>query len=314
MRGNYRCLIVDEMHDSVISLLKEIDVTPVYRPDVSRQEIIELIADYEVLFIRSKTRVDKELLKNAPNLKVVGRAGAGIDNLDKAYLESRSITIINAPEGNKDAVGEQTIAMLLSLLHNVVKSHNEVISKKWDREGNRGVELSGKTVGIIGYGNMGKAVAQRLHSFGCSVLAHDKYKEQYEDKYCKAVGLKQIYNQADIVSIHVPLTDETRDWIADDFFNKFQKPFYFLNLSRGEIVVLSSLIKALKQGTILGAALDVLENEKLNSLGAKQKEEFEFLSKSNKVILTPHIAGWSFESYFKINQVLIDKLGQVINN
>ncbi len=314
MSENYRCLIADEMHESIVSLLEDINVIPVYKPDISRKEIIEQIADYEVLFIRSKTRVDDELLQNAHKLRVVGRAGAGTDNIDETCLAGRNIQVINAPEGNKDAVGEQTIGILLSLLHNVVKAHIEVISKKWDREGNRGVELFGKTVGIIGYGNMGRAVAQRLYSFGCTVLAYDKYQDEYEDKYCKAVGLDEIHRMVDVVSLHIPLTDENKDLIADDFFNKFQKPIYFLNLSRGEVVVLRSLIVAMEKGIVLGAGLDVLENERLEVLNTRQKDEFDFLSKSNKVILTPHIGGWSFESYFKINQVLVNKLKHIIHN
>lgn len=313
MSSNYHCLIVDEMHDSVVSLLKEIDVAPVYRPDVSRQEIIELIADYEVLFIRSKTRVDKELLKNAQHLKVVGRAGAGIDNLDEAYLSSKNIAIINAPEGNRDAVGEQTIGMLLSLMHNIHKSHLEVTSKTWDREGNRGVELSGKTVGIIGYGNMGQMVAQRLKSFGCNVLAYDKYRSDYEDEYCTSASLNEIHASADVLSLHVPLTDETRGWIDDDFFEAFQKPVYFLNLARGGIVSLHAVKSALEKGKLIGAALDVLENEKLETLNFEQEKVFKYLSEATNVILTPHIGGWSRESHVKINQVLVNKLNRLIN-
>jgi D-3-phosphoglycerate dehydrogenase len=313
MSKNLKCLIVDEMHESVVGLLKEINVIPVYKPDISREEIIEQIVDFEILFIRSKTKVDRSLLAKASKLKIVGRAGAGIDNLDEVYLADKGIQIINAPEGNKDAVGEQTIAMLLSLMHNVVKSHLEVTRGKWDREGNRGVELSGKIVGIIGYGNMGKAVAQRLSSFGCTVLAYDKYLIDYQDQYCQAVSLQTIFNSADILSLHVPLIDETYGWVDDDFFNKFKKPIYFLNLSRGEIVVLPSLVNAIKCNEVKAAALDVLQNEKLNTLNKEQQECFDFLSSSSNVILTPHIGGWSHESYFKINQVLINKLYQLIN-
>ena len=314
MPHSCRCLIVDEMHDSVVSLLNKIDVIPVYKPSITRQEIINQLNDFDVLFIRSKTEVDRDLLQNAHKLKAVGRAGAGIDNLDVAYLAERKIQIINAPEGNKDAVAEQTIGMLLSLMHNINKSHQEIRGKIWDREGNRGSELFGKTVGIIGYGNMGRAVAKRLNAFGCTILAYDKYKEEYQDEYCTASMLDDIKEQADVLSLHVPLTDETKGWVNDDFFNGFQKPFYFLNLARGEIVSLMALKNAIISGKVLGAALDVLENERLDTLDDREEKLFKYLSNASNVILTPHIGGWSHESYIKINQVLVEKLKQVMNS
>jgi D-3-phosphoglycerate dehydrogenase len=304
----YSCLIADEMHESVLDLLRDIGVRPVYKPGITRAQIIEEIASYDILFIRSKTRVDRALLENAPKLRVVGRAGAGIDNLDEAYIAERGIEIINAPEGNRDAVAEQTVGMLLSLFHNIVKAHLEVIAKKWDREGNRGVELAGKTVGIIGYGNMGSALAERLSAFGCTVLAYDKYRDNYADRYCKAVELDEIYKSADVLSMHVPLTDETRAWVDEEFFGNFHKQIYFLNLARGEVVSLKALKSALKEKKVLGAALDVLENEKLKTLDNEQSEIFDYLCHADNVIMTPHIGGWSQESYFKINKVLIQKL------
>jgi len=314
MSNNYKCLIADDMHESVIFLLKDIGVTATYLPQITRQEIIDQLSEYEVLFIRSKTHVDEDLLQNAHKLKIVGRAGAGIDNLDETYLSSKNIAVINAPEGNRDAVGEQTIGMLLSLMHNIHKSHLEVISKTWDRAGNRGIELAGKTVGIIGYGNMGKAFAKRLSGFGCTVLAYDKYRKEFEDEFCTAASLSEIHTSADILSLHVPLTDETRGWIDDDFFSAFKKSIYFLNLARGEIASLNAVKNALEQGKLLGAALDVLENEKLDTLNLEQEKVFEYLSKAANVILTPHIGGWSHESYIKINEVLVNKLNQIINS
>lgn len=312
MPDNYSCLIADEMHDSVLSLLKDIGVTPIYKPTITRLEIKSEIELHDVLFIRSKTKVDQELLQHAQKLRVVGRAGAGIDNLDEAYLKQQGIEIINAPEGNRDAVAEQTVGMLLSLFHNIVKAHLEVIAKKWDREGNRGVELAGKTLGIIGYGNMGSALAKRLSAFGCTVLAYDKYRDNYADQYCNAVSLEEIYKSADILSMHVPLTDETRGWVNDEFVNNFQKPIYFLNLARGEVVSLKALKRGLEEKKILGAALDVLENEKLATLDNEQSKIFDYLCQSSNVIMTPHIGGWSQESYFKINKVLVQKLEFVL--
>jgi len=304
----YRCLIVDKMHESIIPMLKELNVQVDYCPELTRKEIIDRILDYDILFIRSKTQVDEELLTKADKLKIVGRAGAGIDNLDEVYLSNKGISIINASEGNRDAVGEHTIGMLLALLNNVVKAHTQVALKKWDREGNRGVELSEKTVGIIGYGNMGRAFAQRLSGFGCRVLAFDKYLVDYSDEYITEVSLNEIYEQADIVSLHIPLTSETKGWIDDDFISKFSKPFFFLNLARGEVAKLSSIRRAIASGAMRGAALDVLENEKLDELTTGQQEDFTYLTSQPNVILTPHIGGWSFESYKKINKVLTSKL------
>jgi D-3-phosphoglycerate dehydrogenase len=301
-------LIVDEVHDSLLPLLVEIGITGHYCPEITRQEIINRIIDYDGLVIRSKTLVDQELLANANNLKYVCRAGAGIDNLDEKYIEKRGIKIINAPEGNRNAVAEHCMGLLFSLLNNIVTSDRQVRSGKWDREGNRGHEITNKTVGIIGFGNMGKAFANKLKNFNCKIIAYDKYKKGYGTDIINEVTLDQLYNEADVVSLHIPLTEVSNKFVNETFFKSFEKPIWIINTSRGGILDIKSLINNLENGKVNAAALDVLENEKFDTFTESQKKDFEYLSKSDKVILTPHIAGWSFESYELINKVLVNKL------
>lgn len=304
----HSCLIVDKMHESIIPMLQELGFQIDYRPDISRKELLENIHVYTGLIVRSKTAINEEVIGKASKLKFVARAGAGIDQLDVALLEERNIAIINAPEGNRDALGEHAIGMLLALLNNIHTADRQVRNGIWDREGNRGVELKHKTVGLIGFGNMGRAFARRLACFDCEILAYDKYLQNFQTETVKEVTLKDIFKRADVLSLHTPLTEETRGMFNDDFVNKFEKPFYFLNTARGEIALFSSIYTGLENGKIVGAALDVLENEKINRLTGEQKQYFEAITKSDKVILTPHVAGWSFESYERINRVLVEKI------
>lgn len=305
---NKKCLIIDEMHESIIPLLEEAGMEPDYQPLIHRQELLKIIPEYGGLIVRSKTAIDKEVVTAGKNLQFVARAGAGIDKLDVEELERRNVVVINAPEGNRDALGEHAVGMLLSLLNKIHTANLEVKRGVWDREGNRGLELMAKTVAIIGYGHMGKAFAQRLSSFGCKVVAYDKYKTGYSDQYAKEVTLDQVFVQADIVSFHVPLTEETRNFVNEKFLNNFKKEIYLINTARGEIISLKVLIDAMKSGKVKGAALDVLENEKIGQLTPEQIQNFKFLVQSENVLLTPHIAGWSHESYLKINQVLVEKI------
>lgn len=309
-----KCLIVDFMHEKTTGFFDQIGLASDYKPEASRQEILNIIGEYEGLVIRSKTIVDKELIDAGAKLKFVARAGAGIDNLDVVSLEARDITIINAPEGNRNALAEHCVGLLMSLLHNIVKADKEVRQSEWDREGNRGVELAGKTVGLLGYGNMGRAFAQKLQPFGCKVIAFDKYKKRYQDSFCKEVSLDEIFNESDIFSIHVPLTKETNQLVDAHFINSFKKPIYLLNSARGEVLNLKDSCDAMEAGKIIGMALDVLENEKIKTFSASQKQTFEYLINSDKVILTPHVAGWSNESYEKISKVLADKIHAFISN
>ena len=303
-----KCLIIDPMHPSLFSMLQDIGWESDYQPEITREAIKSSHVGYQGLIVRSKTPIDRDLLGNDPTLKFVGRAGAGLDNLDLPYLSEKGIHVIHASEGNRDAVGEHAIGLLLGLIRNIVKADQEVKKMVWAREANRGEEIMGKTVGIIGYGNTGRAFSRRLSSFGCNVLAYDKYKSNFSDGFCKQVNMETIFNEAEILSLHIPLTDETRMLVDMDYLKKFKRPIILINTARGEIVSLTALYKALIEGSLRGAALDVLENEKLDRLTASQKEAFNSLREKSNVIFTPHIAGWTFESHVKINVALVQKI------
>jgi D-3-phosphoglycerate dehydrogenase / 2-oxoglutarate reductase len=307
-----RILITDDMHASIIPMLEEIGFTPDYHPDIKRPEILSIIANYEGLLIRSKTKIDAEFLAHCTNLKFIGRAGAGLDLIDIEEVTKRNIQVFAANEGNRDAVAEQTMGMILCLFNKINIADNQVRNKIWLREENRGVELSGKTLGIIGYGYMGKALAQRLLGFDVRVLAHDKYNPVPEDEFfATPATMEQIYEEADIVSLHVPLTEETRLMVNEDFINHFKTDFYLINTSRGEIASVKAILDGLDSGKIKGACLDVLENEKMDKLNTEQEELYTQLFQKQNVILTPHIAGWTHESYQKINQVLVEKIREL---
>lgn len=307
-----KVLIIDDMHESITSLLTGIGLESDYKPDISKEELLSIIGNYEGILVRSKVFFGKDIIEKAAKLRFIGRAGAGLDNLDVEELSRRNIKLLNAPEGNRDAVGEQAIGMLLCLMNNVLRADREVRQQTWDREGNRGYELMGKTVGIIGYGYMGKAFARRLASFGCRVLAYDKYKKEYGDEFAKAATMEELQKEADILSLHIPLTSETKFMVSEEYLNAFKKPFWFINTARGEIVKIVEIAKAIQSGKIRGAALDVLENEKIKNLTPEQQEAFDYLKTSDKVLLTPHVAGWTFESYRKINETLVDKIKQIL--
>lgn len=306
-------MIVDEMHDSIVQMPAELGLEVDYFPNISIEEVKAKVADYEGLIIRSKFFIDEDFLKNAPKLRFIGRAGAGLDLIDIEACRVRNIEIFAANEGNRVAVAEHLIGMILSLFNKICIANPEVKAGVWKREENRGEELFGKTVGIIGYGNNGEATASRLVAFGCKVLAYDKYRYGFGNQYLKESTLDEIFRETDILSLHIPLTTETQNWVNAAFFEKFSKPFYFCNIARGEIVVLHDLVDALKSGKIKGACLDVLENEKLSKLTESQKVDFEYLSNHQAVIMTPHIAGWTFESYKRINQVLKDKIARFLD-
>lgn len=303
-----KCLIVDQMHESLFPMLQEIGWEAVYKPELSRSELKTIHAEFSGLIVRSKTKIDRDLLGENPTIKFIGRAGAGLDNLDLEYLSEKKIHVVHAAEGNRDAVGEHTVGMLLSLMRNISKADQEVRSLKWNREANRGFEIMDKTIGIIGYGNMGQAFAKRLSGFGCKVLAYDKYKTSYSDSFCEESNMDKIYNDADILSLHIPLTIETRKMVNREYLNRFSKNIILINTSRGEIVEQPDLAALLESGKIKGAALDVLDNEKLNDLASAEGEIMTKLFQQQNVIFTPHIAGWTFESHVKINVALRDKI------
>ncbi|MFY8021203.1 MAG: NAD(P)-dependent oxidoreductase [Bacteroidia bacterium] len=304
-----KVLIVDDVHPVLLEGLTEKGFEVLYVPESSRKEIKNyLAAEFEILVIRTKTQVDKDLLEFATKLKTIARAGAGLDNIDEAFVNSLGITCVNAGEANSDAVGDHTLAMLLGGLNNLYQAQTELRNKIWLREENRGVELSGKTAGIIGYGNTGKAVAKRLNAFGVNVLAYDKYLSGYSNEHVTETSMEVIFENADILSLHIPLTSETKGMVNLQFLQKFRKPIFFLNLSRGKIVNTNELIQAINSGIVWKCALDVLENEKFETFTAEQLKDFEFLSNSPKVLLSPHIGGWTIESYKKISTVLLMKL------
>lgn len=303
-----KCLIVDKMHESLLPKLEEAGLEAIYRPEITRDQIKTSIHLFDGLIIRSKTFVDQDLLKFGSKLKFVARAGAGVENLDEKYLNSKSISIINAPEGNRDSVGEHTIGLILNLLHNINQGHEQVTNNIWDREGNRGEELGNKTVGIIGYGNMGRTLAKKLKSFGCKVIAYDKYNPNFNNSFAQSVSLSHLMAETEILSLHIPLTDETLDMTGGDFFYRFKKKLIFINTSRGEISSFKSIEDAIISGKIRKAGLDVLENEKLKTLSSDQSRSLAFLIDSGRVIFTPHVAGWTIESYIRINEVLVKKI------
>ncbi|PWL29014.1 NAD(P)-dependent oxidoreductase [uncultured Roseivirga sp.] len=305
---NKKCLIIDDMHESIVSLLAEIGIEATYAPGMTRAEILNTVGDYEGILVRSKTTIDKEFIDHAQKLEFIGRAGAGLDKIDVEYVESKNIEILNAPEGNRDALAEHAVGLLLSMLNNINAADQQVRNWIWDREGNRGVELSDKTVGIVGYGYMGQAFVQRLRAFDCRILVYDKYKKGFGTKKVEEVSLEKLFSKTDILSLHVPLTPETRSWINKDFIQQFRKDIHVLNTARGEILPIKDLLELLDDGKVLGAALDVLEKEKFNQLSNEEKTRFEDLFSRKNVVLSPHVAGWTFASYKRINEVLVSKI------
>ena len=277
----------------------------------TKAEIEAKISDYEGIIIRSRFPIDKTFLDKATRLKFIGRVGAGLENIDVAYAESKGICLIAAPEGNRNAVGEHALGMLLSLLNKFKKANNEIKNGKWLREENRGWELDGKTVGIIGYGNMGKSFAKKLRGFDCQVICYDILPNK-GDENARQVTLVDFFRQADVVSLHTPQTPQTTGMINEAFINSFAKSFWFLNTARGKSVVTDDLVRALQSGKVLGAGLDVLEYEKASFedfFSDKQiPEAFKYLLEADNVILTPHIAGWTLESKEKLAQTIVDKI------
>lgn len=284
----------------------------------SKETISQTVQQYEGIIIRSRFPIDKTFIDKAVNLKFIGRVGAGLENIDTDYAAQKGIKLIAAPEGNRNAVGEHALGMLLSLLNNFKKADTEVCNGSWLREANRGYELDGKTVGLIGYGNMGKAFAQKLKGFDIEVLFYD-IEPGLSDANAKQVDLKELQERADVLSLHTPQTPKTLNMVNSDFINAFSKPFWFINTARGKSVVTSDLVSALKSGKVLGAALDVLEYEKgsfenLFSNRNEMPEAFTYLIKASNVLLTPHIAGWTYESKIKLAQVVLDKITALYNS
>ena len=303
-----RCLIIDDVHPVLFSLLEEKNIDYDYLPDISEEEVKTKISSYHIIVLRSKMKITSEIIQKAPDLKIIARVGAGLDNIDVRFAEKNRITVLSANEGNSDAVAEHTLGLILGLLHKIIKSNSEIQDFIWEREANRGQELGAKTVGIFGYGHMGKAVARRLSGFGCKVLAYDKYLKGFSDQYVREVTLKEFFEKVQVATFHIPLTQETFELINDEFIQKFTHPIYLINTSRGKIINLQHLIENIENRKILGAGLDVLPNEQFSTYDEIEKEQLKKLNFLDNVILTPHVAGWSVESYRKLSEVIGTKI------
>jgi D-3-phosphoglycerate dehydrogenase len=312
-----KILHLDSNHPLLIKQLNDLGFQNEENYTSSKQEIEDKIHLYDGFIIRSRFSIDKAFLSKATNLKFIGRVGAGLENIDCDYAASKNIELIAAPEGNRNAVGEHSLAMLLSLFNKLNKADKEVRTGKWLREDNRGIELDGRTIGLIGYGNMGKSFAKKLRGFDVDVLCYD-IKLGVSDTNCKQVSLAEIQEKADVLSLHTPQTELTKNMVNTDFINSFKKNFWLINTARGTSVVTKDLVAALKSGKILGAGLDVLEYEKssfenlfkkdVTSSAAEMPEAFKYLINAENVLLSPHVAGWTVESNEKLAQTIVDKI------
>lgn len=301
-----KLLIIDDLEESFQVEAEKIGYHVNYQPDITKAEALAILHEYDGVAVRSKFNFDKEVIDKGIKLKFIARAGAGMDNIDEAYATEKNIKLLNAPEGNRDAVAEHALGMLLSLMNNLRQADIQVRNGVWDREGNRGYELMGKTVAIIGYGNNGGAFAKRLKGFGVNILAYDKYKTGFSDEYVTEASMEEVVKYADVLSLHIPLTRETRQLVDEEFLRHFKKPIFFISLARGEITNTRAILNGIKSGKILGAGLDVLEVEKFPKLA--EQEWYNDLANEPKVLLSPHIGGWTFDSYRKISEVLAAKL------
>jgi len=305
-----KILHLDTNHPLLINQLNNLGFTNHEDYSSSKQDIESKIQDYDGVILRSRFSIDKQFLAAATNLKFIGRVGAGLENIDCDYAENKGVTLIAAPEGNRNAVGEHALGMLLSLFNKLNKADQEVRTGKWQREANRGIELDGRTIGLIGYGNMGKAFAKKLRGFEVEVLCYD-IKENVGDVNAKQVSLIEFQEKVEIVSLHTPQTPLTLNMINSEFINQFKKPFWLINTARGKSVVTKDLVSALKGGKILGAGLDVLEYEKSSfedMFTTNMPEPFQYLIQAKNVLLTPHVAGWTIESKEKLAQTIVDKI------
>lgn len=306
-----KILFIDSAHPVLKEKLEQFGYLCDYFPGYQKEEFEKIIHNYVGIIIRSKIRIDQAIIDKATKLKFIGRVGAGMENIAFDYAELKGIKCLNAPEGNRDAVGEHAIGMLLALLNKLIVADNEVRIGIWLREENRGVELGGKTVGIIGYGNTGGAFARKLKGFGVKILAYDKYKFDFSDEYVSESTMEEIFQQCDILSFHVPLTAETTFLCDKEFLEKFNKKIYLINTSRGKVVKTTDLVEFLESEKVMGACLDVLENEKSSFESLKNENlpvELKKLFQMKNVILSPHIAGWTHESNLKMAMTIYQKI------
>lgn len=302
-----KILHLDENHNVLKNGLDEMGFKNFFDYKSSKIEIEQKIAEFDGIVLRSRIKIDKNLLDRTKNLKFIARVGSGIENIDSDYAKKKGIVVLSAGEGNANAVGEHALSMLLSLFNNIIKSNNEINTNIWKREENRGIELNYKTVGIIGYGKTGKSFAKKLAGFNVKLLCSDII-ENIADDYAEQVSIDEIQSRCDIISLHTDLNKLSKHLVNTKFIDNCKKPFYLINTSRGQCIKTSDLILGIKTGKILGACLDVNENESNSFENFKQDSYLDFLKKSEKVILTPHIAGWTFESKLKLSQIILKKI------
>lgn len=306
-----KVIFIDSVHPVLFERLEQAGYECHWKNKLSRAEILDILPDYSGAVIRSKFKFDAEVFEQSTQLKWIARSGAGMENIDSKIAHEKNIELYNSPEGNRDAVAEHCIGMILSLFNQLNQSDKEVREAKWNRKRNRGIELKGKTIGLLGYGSMGQALAERLVGFGVRTIAYDKYKSNFSSNVVTEVDLETFLKKTEILSVHLPLTEETTFMVDYSLLNQFENNIYLINTARGKNVKTSDLLKGLDDGKVLGACLDVLEYEKTSFEELKKEDlpaDFQLLADSKKILLTPHVAGWTQESYYKLSNVLADKI------